>query len=60
MESVLVDDKPAFIVKNLKTGKISVKETIDLDYCIYRPLGEKECGYIPYLFKKGEIENPFD
>lgn len=56
VESILVDNKPSFIVKNLRTGKITVKHTIELDYCIYRSLYKNEYGYIPYSFKEEELQ----
>ncbi|MCV0410767.1 hypothetical protein [Nitrosopumilus sp.] len=52
VESVLVDNKPAFIVKNLSTEKIEIKYTIEQDCCTLRPLTKGECGYIPYSYDR--------
>lgn len=57
VESVFVDEKPVFLVKNLKTDKICIKDKFESDGKIIRPLEKSECGYIPFSFSKEEIED---
>ncbi len=56
VESVLVENKPVFLVKNLETQEISIEKTIETDDCIFIPLKKSECGYYPYSFEKDEIQ----
>ncbi len=59
VESVLVENKPIFLVKDLETGEISIEKTIETDDCIFIPLKKNECGYYPYSFENDEIQDIF-
>lgn len=54
-ESVIVDGKPAFLVKDIDTGKISVERRILTPEGPVRPLKKEEMGYIPFEFTSEEI-----
>ena len=56
VESVIVDSKPAFLVKDTSTGKISVEYRILTPEGPIRPLKKEEMGYIPYEFTAEEIQ----
>jgi len=52
-ESVLVDDKPAFLIVDTRTHELSVSDRIAGRF---RPLGLKEFGYVPFAFTSAEIQ----
>ncbi|KER07066.1 hypothetical protein AAA799E16_00231 [Marine Group I thaumarchaeote SCGC AAA799-E16] len=56
VESVVVNDKPAFLVIDTETGKFSVKNTISTPTGIVRPLRKGGAGYMLYEFTLEEIE----
>ena len=56
VESVIVDGKPAFLVKDTTTGKISVEYNILTPEGSVRPLKKEEMGYIPFEFTLEEIQ----
>jgi len=57
VESVFVDSKPAFLVKDIESEKISVEYEIKIsEKTTLRPLYSHECGYIPFSFTSNEIE----
>jgi hypothetical protein len=56
VESVFVDGKPAFLVKDTSTGKISVEYNILTSEGLVRPLKKEEMGYIPFEFTLEEIQ----
>ena len=55
-ESVIVDEKIAFLVKDTSTGKISVEYRILTPWGLLRPLKKEEMGYIPFEFTSEEIQ----
>ncbi len=55
VESVFVDGKPVFLVKNLKTNAICIIDKFDDEKI--RPLEKNECGYIPFSFSQEEFDN---
>jgi hypothetical protein len=55
VESVFVDGKPVFLVKNLKTNTIHIIDKFEDEKI--RPLEESECGYVPFSFSKKEFDN---
>jgi hypothetical protein len=55
VESVFVDEKPVFLVKNLKTNAICIIDKFDDEKI--RPLEKNECGYIPFSFSQEEFDN---
>ncbi len=56
VESVIVDSRPAFLVKDTSTGKISVEYRIQTPERLIRPLKREEIGYIPFEFTSEEIQ----
>jgi hypothetical protein len=54
VESVFVDEKPVFLVKNLKTNSICIVEKFEDERI--RPLEKNECGYIPFSFSQEEFD----
>ena len=55
VESIIVDNKPQFLVRQLDKDEITIKDSIELEDKIIRPLNLKECGYLPYSFSSSEI-----
>ena len=55
VESVFVDKKPVFLVKNLQTNEICIIDKFE-DKRI-RPLEKSECGYEPISFSKKEFDD---
>lgn len=55
VESIVVDNKPFFLC-NIE-DKLELRESIDFDDKIFKPLEKDECGYFPYEFTKQELEN---
>lgn len=56
VESVIVDEVPAFLVKDTDTGRITVEHEILTSEGPVRPLRKQEMGYMPYEFTSEEIE----
>lgn len=56
VESVIVNEKPAFLIIDTSTGKFSVERRISTPMGSVRPLGKSEMGYMPYEFTLEEIE----
>lgn len=56
VESVIVNEKPAFLIIDTDTGKFSVKGRITTPAGIVRPLKKGEAGYRAYQFTLEEIE----
>lgn len=56
VESVIVNEKPAFLIIDTNTGKFSVKGRISTPMGPVRPLNKVEMGYMPYEFTLEEIE----
>jgi len=56
VESVIVDGKPAFLVKDTDTDKISVEYRILTPAGPIRPLKKEEMGYAPFEFTSKEIQ----
>jgi len=56
VESVIVNEKPAFLIINTDTRKFSVKGKIFTPTGPIRPLKKGEAGYMPYEFTLDEIE----
>lgn len=56
VESVIVDERPAFLVKDTDTGKISVERRILTPMGPIRPRRREEMGYIPFEFTSEEIQ----
>jgi hypothetical protein len=57
VESAFVDKKPAFLVVDTETRKVSYKYTIQVEERVLRPLERHEYGYRPYEFTSEEIES---
>lgn len=56
VESVFVDSEPAFLVKDIKSGKVSVEHEIKVsEKKVLRPLYLQEYGYKPFFFTRDEI-----
>jgi hypothetical protein len=56
VESVIVNEKPAFLIMNMDTEKFSIKDRISTPTGSVRPLKKREAGYMPYEFTLEEIE----
>lgn len=56
VESIQYERRPAFLVRNTESKKLSVKYIMEKGSKIFRPLEKDECGYTPYEFTKEEIE----
>lgn len=56
VESVFVDSKPVFLVKDTNIGKISVEYNILTPEGPVRPLKKGKASYMPYEFTLEEIE----
>jgi len=54
VESIVVNDKPKFLCTNQDI--ISIKDDIEFEDEIIRPLDAEECGYYPYSFVGKEEE----
>ncbi len=57
VESILLEGRPAFLVRNTDSPKLSVEYTFVRGNKLYRPLEKNECGYMPYEFTREEIEH---
>lgn len=57
VESVVVNEKPAFLVIDTDTGKFSVKDRITTPAGTVEPLKKGGTGYMPYGFTLEEIED---
>ncbi len=53
VESVIIDSKARFLCKD-ESGILSIKESIELEDKIFRPVHAEECGYLPYSFTSDE------
>ena len=56
VESVIVNEKPAFLIIDTNTGKFSVERRISTPNGPVRPLNKGEAGYMPYEFTLEEIK----
>ena len=54
VESIILDNKPYFLCNN--DTKLELKEKIEYDEKIYKPLEKAECGYFPYEFTIDELD----
>jgi hypothetical protein len=57
VESILIDETPFFLCKSLDDESLSLRESIETNDQIIRPLTKSECGYEPYSFTDLEIKN---
>lgn len=55
VESVLVDGKPKFLCNLSKENTVCIKDNIETEDEIIKPLEAKDCGFIPYSFTSSEI-----
>lgn len=56
VESILYEGRPAFLVRNTDSLKLSIEHYFVKENKLYRPLEKNECGYMPYEFTREEIE----
>lgn len=56
VESVIVNEHPAFLIIDTSTGKFSVERRISTPNGPIRPLKKGEAGYMPYEFTLDEIK----
>src|SRR3990172_7940163 len=55
IESIILDDKPQFLVRILDSDDITIKDSIELEDKIIRPLNSNEYGYLPYKFSSSDV-----
>jgi len=60
VESIFVDGKPRFLCTLLNQKLLTIKESIETDDLIFKPLESNECGYFPYSFSSQEILSLMD
>lgn len=58
VESVLIDNAPKFLCKQINDNIIFVQDFIETDHKKYCPLEPQEYGYRPYSFSSAEIASP--
>ncbi len=56
VESVVVNEHPAFLIMDISTGKFSVERRISTPTGPIRPLKKGESGYMPYEFTLEEFK----
>lgn len=56
VESILVDGKPQFLCMDIVEKSLSLRESIETEDKIIRPLESSECGYFSYSFTDLEIK----
>ncbi len=55
IESIVVNDKPHFLCNYLTGNILCLKESIELEDKIFKPMEANQCGYQPYAFTNEEI-----
>lgn len=60
VESIIVDEIPFFLCRDLISKKISLRKEFVNDEKLILPIESSECGYIPFEFTKSEIEKAIE